>query len=300
MYPAAFVHNVGDAFGADGRRWLARLPALTAAVARDWGITLAAPYPLSFNFVAPGRRADGTPVVLKLGVPQAGHVAVEADALGFFAGDGAVRVLERDDARGALLLERADPGDPLSSLVAADDERATAVLIEVMRRLHRPAPPGLALPELAARQATFAAHLARYPGADHPFPRHLVQQAAGLLRELCESAERRVVLHGDLHHDNVLAAGREPWLVIDPHGVLGDPGYEIGAALYNPLGYEAVLPLLPGRIEQFADGLAMPVDRVVAWGFVQAVLCEVWGAEGGDPAPGQALQVALTLQPRLA
>jgi streptomycin 6-kinase len=306
MYPAAFVRNVGNAFGADGRGWLERLPALTADVARDWGISLAAPYPLSFNYVAPGRRSDGTPVVLKLGVPQAGHLAVEADALGFFGGTGAVEVLARDDARGALLLERADPGEPLRTLAAADDERATAVLIDVMRRLHRPAPalsgpvlPGLALPELAAREAAFAAHLARYPGDDWPIPRRLVQHAAGLMRELCGSAARRVVLHGDLHHDNVLAAGWEPWLVIDPHGVLGDPGYEIGAALYNPLDDEAVPRLLPARVEQFADGLGMPVDRVVAWGFVQAVLSEVWDAEGGHPAPGQALQVALALRSRL-
>ena len=168
-----------------------------------------------------------------------------------------------------------------------------------MRRLHRPAPAGLALEQLDSRVASFDAHLARFPG-DEPFPRHLAERARGLWVELCASAEQRVVLHGDLHHENVLAAGREAWLAIDPHGVIGDPGYEIGAVLYNPFdGDEPVLKLLPVRVEQFADGLGLPVERVVAWGFAQAVLSEVWDAQAGGTQPGQALQVALTLLPRL-
>lgn len=299
MFPAAFTRNVTGNWGDDGRRWLAGLPALIEEVARDWGLTVGRPYPLSFNFVAPVRRPGGEPGVLKLGLARAGHIAMEADTLGFLGGRGAVEVLARDDDRGALLLERAEPGETLRTLVRDRDERATAVLIDLMRRLHRPAPEGLALEELSSRVASFDAHLDRYPG-DDPFPRHLVERARELLVDLCGSAPRRVVLHGDLHHENVLAATREPWLAIDPHGVLGDPGYEVGAVLYNPFdGDEPVLELLPARVEQFADGLDMPVDRVVAWGFVQAVLSEVWDAEGGLPEPGQALRVALSLAPRL-
>jgi streptomycin 6-kinase len=275
------------------------LPALIEEVARDWDLTLGPAYPLSFNYVAPARRADGSPAVLKLGLATAGHVRREADTLGFFGGRGAVEVLARDDDRGALLLERAEPGVTLRTLVHDRDEQATAVLIDVMRGLHRPAPAGLVLEELADRVADFDAHLLRYPG-DEPFPRRLVEQARELWAGLCASATERVVLHGDLHHENVLAADREPWLAIDPHGVLGDPGYEVGPVLYNPFdGDEPVLELVPARIEQFADGLGMPVDRVVAWGFAQAVLSEVWDCEGGATQPGQALQVALTLLPRL-
>ena len=299
MFPAAFSRNVAGNWGDDGRRWLEGLPALIEEVARDWRLTVGPPYPLSFNYVAPARRSDGSAGVLKLGLAAAGQVADEADTLGFFGGRGAVEVLARDDDRGALLLERAEPGVTLRTLVSEHDEQATAVLVGLMRRLHRPAPPGLVLEELSTRVADFDAHLARFPG-DDPLPRRLVERARDLWAELCASAPRRVVLHGDLHHENVLAATREPWLAIDPHGVLGDPGYEIGAVLYNPFdGDEPVLELLPARIEQFADGLAMPVDRVVAWGFVQAVLSEVWGAQSGAEPPGQALRVALTLLPRL-
>ncbi|GAA3347956.1 aminoglycoside phosphotransferase family protein [Amorphoplanes nipponensis] len=299
MFPAAFTRNVTGTWGDDGRRWLAALPGLVDAVAREWGLTVGTPYPLSFHFVAPVRRAGGAPGVLKLGPAAAGHVAREADTLGFFGGRGAIGVLARDDDRGALLLELAEPGVTLRSLVRDRDEQATAVLIGLMRRLHRPAPDGLALEELSARVAAFDAHLARYPG-DRPIPRRLVERARELWVALCASAPARVVLHGDLHHENVLAARREPWLAIDPHGVLGDPGYELGAALYNPIGGDEPVPrLLPARVEQFAAGLDMPVDRVVAWGFVQAMLSEVWSAEGGSGRPGPALRVALSLLPRL-
>ena len=299
MFPAGFTRNVATAWGDAGREWLSGLPATIDAVARDWRLTVGAPYDLSFNWVAPARRADGSPAVLKLGVPSSTDLSFEAGALSFFAGDGAATLLDRDMDRGALLLERVEPGHTLRTLVREHDERATAVLIATMRRLHRPAPPGVACAELTTYRDGFAAHLRRYPG-DDPIPRRLVERAVGLFDELCASADRRVVLHGDLHHENVLAGTREPWLAIDPHGLLGDPGYEVGAALYNPFdGDEPVLELIPARIEQFADGLGMPIERVVAWGFVQAVLSEVWGAQGDDSTPGQALEVALSLQPRL-
>ncbi|MEV4640525.1 aminoglycoside phosphotransferase family protein [Actinoplanes sp. NPDC049548] len=299
MHPSAFTRNVTGTWGSAGQAWLAELPDLIAAVAHEWDLTVDEPYPLSFNWVAPVRRADGTAAVLKLGVPGAGHLSREAAALTFFGGDGAVRLLGRDDERGALLLERAEPGTTLRSLVRRDDEQATAVLIALMRRLHRPAPADLPVGDLAARTADFAGHLRRYPG-DDPFPRSLVEQAMALYADLCSSATERVVLHGDLHHENVLAAGREPWLVIDPHGVAGDPAAELGPVLYNPLdGDEPTLELLMPRVEQFADSLALPLDRVVAWGFAQAVLSEVWDAEDGDPAPGRALGVALKLRPLL-
>ena len=117
-----------------------------------------------------------------------------------------------------------------------------------------------------------------------------------------------MVLHGDLHHDNILRATREPWLAIDPHGLVGDPGYDVGALLYNPDPDDrdaALTALVPGRIEQLADELAMPVDRVVAWGYVKAVLSDVWSAEDWSPAVGRppvsrALDVARLLLRRLS
>ncbi|GLW34845.1 aminoglycoside phosphotransferase family protein [Actinoplanes regularis] len=299
--PDTFTRQVTENWGAAGARWLAELPAIATQVLRDWDLRLERPYPLSLNWVTRVRRADGSTAVLKMGVPESDHLAREAAALAFFGGRGAISVLGHDAERGALLLEEAAPGERARSLVPGRDEVATAALLGVIRRLHRPAPSGIALPELATRRESFDAHLRRFPG-DGPVPRHLVERARGLLGELCATATQRVVLHGDLHHDNVLTAGREPWLAIDPHGVVGDPGYEIGAMLYNPGPMDAddtVLKLVPTRIEQLADGLGMPIERVVAWGFVQAVLSEVWNAEGDGADTGRPLRLARLLLPQL-
>lgn len=288
------VRNVLEGWGERGSRWLAGLPELIDRLAGQWQLSVGAAYPMSFHWVARVTRADGVPGVLKLGVPD-GHLAAEAEALRIFDGDGAVRLLAEDSAQGALLIERAVPGERVASLVPADDVRATAVLIETGRRLHRVPEAGCTLPHLRADGDDFRGYRRRFPGAG-PLPRRMVERAAELFEALCESGEDRV-LHGDLHHDNVLRAG-DRWLAIDPHGKVGDPGFECGSMLYNPdppRRDPELSRLVPARIEQLADGYGLPVERVRAWGFVMAVLSEVWNSQGGTVGT-RALDVATLLQ----
>lgn len=298
--PPVLKRNVVENWADDGHRWLSRLPRLLDEIARDWDLRLGTPYDLSYHWVTAVTRSDGTPAVLKVGVPS-GHLATQAHALQIFDGDGAVRLLAYDPDRGALLMERAEPGHRVAELVPGHDAEATAALIEVGRRLHRPPPPECPLPDLREESESFRAHLARYPG-DDPVPRVLVERAAALFDELCASTPERLVLHGDLHHDNVLRAERAPWLAIDPHGAVGDPGYDCGALLYNPDPWrreEELLALVPARVEQLADGYGQPVDRIVAWGFVMGVLSEVWTAQGDGTPGSRALDVATLLYPQL-
>jgi streptomycin 6-kinase len=298
--PPDLARNATIAWGADGERWLAALPRLLDDLARDWQLRLGPPYELSFNWVTAAWTADGTPAVLKLGPPEPGHLAVEASALAAYDGQGAVRLLARDDERGALLLERAEPGTMARTRVPDLDVIATAALISVMHQLHQAPLPATGVPDLEAdRRLDFEGYLRAYPG-EGPLPRAMVSRALGLLTELTASAPRLVVLHGDLHHDNVLRAQREPWLAIDPHGVIGDPGAEVWPMLSNPDPDNrdpALLRLVPSRVEQLADGLGIPHERVVAWGFVGNVLSEVWNVEGTGVACSRALDVALLLEP---
>ncbi|WP_451916695.1 aminoglycoside phosphotransferase family protein [Actinomadura rubrobrunea] len=239
-------------------------------------------------------------------MPSETALAGEASALAAFDGRGAVRLLRTDLERGALLLERVAPGRPARDLVPARDAEATTAIASVMRRLHVPPPPDSELPDLLTQARAFDDYAARH-GENGPLPLDMVLRAGGLMRELCASAAERVVLHGDLHHDNVLRAAREPWLAIDPHGLVGDPGYDVGAMLFNPDPGdrdEKPTALVPARVEQLADELAMPLDRVVAWGFVKAVMSDVWTAEDWTPGAGwspisRAFDVARLLAPRL-
>lgn len=307
MISDALARNATAVWGADGERWLAGLPRELERIAADWDLAIGPPYELSYHYVAPATCGDGTAAVLKLGVPEGRSLRTEAPALAAFAGRGAVRLLRADLDRGALLLERAEPGSRLRNLVPDSDAEATAAVVAVMKRLHAPPPPDCPIPDAVSQATAFDDYLATH-GDSGPLPAGYVRLAGGLMRELCASAAERVVLHGDLHHDNILRAAREPWLAIDPHGLVGDPGYEVGALLYNPDPEnrdDRLTALAPARVEQLADQLAMPLDRVLAWGFVKAMLSDVWSVEDWSPAApwspvSRALDVAHLLRPRLA
>jgi streptomycin 6-kinase len=306
MIPPDLAGTVVAVWGEAGRAWLAGLPALLDDVYSAWRLTPDddTSFDMSLHWVGPVTRADGSAAVLKLGVPDDGHLAVEVAALRAYGGRGAVRLLEHDDARGAHLLERADPGTPARALVPHDDAAALAALLSVRRALHAaPVPSDGVLPPLSRLGRSFDGYLRRFP-SDGPLPRRLVATAARLFGELCASAPETVVLHGDLHHENVLRSGGGSWLAIDPHGWVGDPGYDLGAILYNPLSLDdpAMIDLVPGRLERMVAEAGMPRDRVVAWCFVKAVLSDVWNTEGSEPTgspASRATAVAELLEPLL-
>jgi streptomycin 6-kinase len=307
--PPLLARNVVSVWGEQGRAWLTGLPGLLEGVLGSWHLRPdGGPFPLSYHWVMPVTRPDGSAAVLKVGLPDDGHLVAEAAALRAYGGRGAVRLLAYDPARGALLLERADPGTPARALVPHDDAAALAALLSVRRLLHAATPPADGvLPDLVRLGGSFDRYLRTFPDGG-PLPRRLVVTAGRLFDELCSSAPAPVVLHGDLHHDNVLRSAHGSWLAIDPHGWIGDPGYDLGAILYNPdpdVRDPTLLALVPGRLERIVETATdVPRERAVAWCFVMAVLSDVWNTEGYgvDPAASpatRAIEVAGLLEPLL-
>ena len=280
--PAHVTRTILALYGDGGRAWLDRLPALLSTCAERWSLRILPPFSeLSYNYVAPAVRADGSPAVLKAGVPNP-ELATEIAALRFYAGRGIVRLLDADPAWGVLLLERLQPGTLLSTL--EDDEEATRIAAGVMRALWRPAPAGGPFPDLPRWFAALGGLRRRFDGGTGPLPLFLVELAERLLPDLLATAAAPVLLHGDLHHMNILRAEREPWLALDPKGVIGEPAYEVGAFLYNPLGFSSRpgLPrLLARRLDILAAELGLERERLIAWGIAQAVLSACWSVEEG-------------------
>ena len=235
---------------------------------------------------------NGSPVVLKVAKHQ-GDEAGAHRALLHFAGCACVRLLDR--ANGAVLLERLAPGRPLTKhVLAGQDDAATAAVCDVARSLHRPAAPdggfpmiedwGLALEQCRRRSA------AGIPG-------DMLQRACALFAELAASQGDRKLLHGDLHHDNILWDAARGWVAVDPKGVIGEPAYELGAMLRNPTENPELFAqqsIAARRAGIIAERLACDADRVLAWGFAQAVLSAVWALEdGADPTRGLATARAI-------
>lgn len=291
--PAEFSRTIVQIYGERGQRWLAELPALLDAFAQRWDLALGAPFTLSYNYVAPATRANGTAAVLKLGVPNP-ELLSEIAALRLYAGRGIARLLDADADAGALLIERLEPGRPLAQL--PDDEEATALAAGVMRALWQPAPTEHNFPTVARWGQGFGRMRARFGGGTGPLPPALMARAEALFAGLLASAGPPTLLHGDLHHDNILSAGRAPWLAIDPKGVVGEPAFEVAAFLRNPHGrvLSAADParMLARRVDIFAHALGIERARLLAWGCAQNVLSAWWSIEDGGDGWQEAIAMA--------
>jgi streptomycin 6-kinase len=276
-----FEQRIIGVHGEAGRRWLQRLPETVNAYAGRWGLAVGPAFePLSYNYVAQAVRSDGTDAVLKLGVANP-LFTQEIAALQLYDGRGAVRLFEADADEGALLLERLQPGMPLSEL--ADDDEATLIAAATMQQLWRPLPAGHPFVPVATWAAGLGRLRARFGGGTGPLRPDLVDRAEGLFAELLQDMDEAVLLHGDLHHTNIVSAQREPWLALDPQGAAGEPAYETGALLRN--GFQH-LPaagerrrLQARRVALLAERLGLDRERILAWGVAQAVLSAWWDVE---------------------
>ncbi|MBX3014400.1 MAG: phosphotransferase [Caldilineaceae bacterium] len=296
--PAAFAQTILDMYGEEGAAWLQQLPNRLATYAQRWSLQFGAPFSLSLNYVLPAVQADGRAVVLKVSYPSFEY-RNEMTALRLYNGDGMVQLLDAtEETEGVMLLERLLPGEMLASL--PDDEEATLIAATIMHQLWRPVPADHPFPTVADWAMALPRHRARFDGGLGPLPRALFEQAEWLIRERLAENAPPMLLHGDLHHYNILRAQRRPWLAIDPKGLVGDPAYDLGAFLYNPghlLEQRADLDhLLQRRVDLLADSLAFTRERVRDWGIIQAVISACWSAE----SPGYGWEHAIEIGSRLA
>lgn len=292
--PEKIARTVEEYHGAAGAGWVERLPSLLAAYAERWQLRLSPPFPnLWYNYVAPAVRANGEPVILKAGFPGGEHLT-EIEALRLYDGRGMVRLLEADVDQGVFLLERLEPGVML--LTMEDDARATSIAASIMRELWRPVPVDHPFPTVADWANRGMTGLrAEFGGGTGPFPAGIVEEAERLFAELLSSQEEQVLLHGDLHHENILSATRAPWLAIDPKGVVGEPAYETSAWLRNPralLSFPNVKQTLTRRIDQFAEELGFERARIRDWSLAHAVLSAWWSYEDGGDGWQSGIEVA--------
>ena len=302
-----FIQTIQNTFGDDGKRWLESLPSLLDEASRRWALTDIRPVPdLSYNFVAFATKSTLTPgpspirgegsLVLKLGVPHR-ELTSEIAALRHYNGRGACRLLDADVEKGMLLLERLWPGNMLAAL--EDDERATKIAAEVMKNLwqrssdfsHRTTEV-VTTPFIKLKDwfDGFQRLRQRFNGRTGPLPRRLVETAEARSRDLLSENKDETLLHGDFHHYNVLESARG-WLAIDPKGVIGPHGYEVGPFLINPidrfLNGSNPRAQTERRIALLSDILGMEREHIRAWGICHAVLSAWWSIEGNDPDLGE-------------
>lgn len=273
--PAGFARSTVDRQGDGGQLWIDAVPELAMRYLDEWSCTPAGPFTHGFvGVVLPVRRADGTDAVLKLSFPHQRNVA-EPVVLAAWAGRGAVRLLERDDDRFAMLLER------LRQLPHLPDNPFTAVG-RLARRLAVPAPPGLRHLADVARERLdqLPEHAARLA---NPLGQRVVDAALANARELAEDRSTTLV-HGDLHFGNVLAGDRGPLLAIDPNGLVGDRAYDLIPLLRTRWADIDGERGLDRALAEFADAAEVDRDRVRKWAQVRASVDAHWSRLLREPA----------------
>lgn len=279
--PESFERHIIESFGAEGTAWLKQLPNIIETCVNRWSLSVLPHYePLSYNYVAPAIRNNRQDVVLKVGVPNP-ELRNEMEALNIFAGNGIVRLLEADYELGAMLLEQLKPGKMLVDL--DDDEEATKIAGQVMTKLWRSPPESHNFPTVNKWAAGLGRMRVIYKGGTGPLPEHFVDKAERLFSELLSSMDDVMLLHGDLHHFNILSSARAPWLAIDPKGVVGEPAYEVGAWLRNPypqlIDHPDAKVTTSRRVNQLAAELGLDHHKIINWGIAQAVLSAWWSLE---------------------
>lgn len=274
--PESFARGTVAREGDGGRTWLAALPGLVDELLERWNCTPTGPTMHGqVGIILPVRRGDLPPAALKISYPHPGNVH-EPDAFAIWAGRGAVRLHERDDARFAMLLERAKPGTLAD---VADVDEAVNIAGRLAGRLAVPAPPGL--PRLRDDAEGWAQDLVEDSAAlADPLPRRVLDAAVATLRELGpEQAD--TLVHGDLHYTNVLPGEREPWLAVDPKGYVGDPAYDAFTLLRGRCEELLAAPDprsgLLRRLGIFADAAGVDRDRARRWAQARAVTAALWG-----------------------
>jgi streptomycin 6-kinase len=247
-----------------------------------WGLTPdGEPITTRSSRLLPVRR-DGAPAMLKIAI--AAEEQRGAALMAWWGGEGAARVLAHEG--NALLMERAMGEGSLVEMVRAGrDDAASRILCDAASRLH--APRDRPFPEfvpLSRWLRALAPAAAKHEG--------VLRKAATTARELLETPRDISVLHGDIHHGNVLDFGPRGWLAIDPKCLVGERGFDFANIFCNPDPETATAPgRLARQVTIVADAADLERKRLLQWVLAFAGLSAAWALEDGEE-PDLSLAIA--------
>jgi len=227
-------------------------------------------------------RQNGVPAMLKIAVETEEKIGNRL--MRWWDGAGSARVLAQSGD--AILLERAESRTGLADLArSGHDDEATRIICAVVARLHARR-EGL-FPDLVPLDLWFEAlgpAAAAHGG--------ILSVAATTARDLLTGPREIGVLHGDIHHDNVLWFEKRGWLAIDPKGLVGERGFDYANLFCNPDPKTATAPgRFARRVEIVAEAARLDRMRLLQWILAWAGLSSAWLLGEGQPAePG--LQIA--------
>jgi streptomycin 6-kinase len=257
--------------------WTTHLKTQIAFAEDRWQFKTRSGYRSSpFSFVAPVLFKNGGEAVLKICPPGESSLN-EIHAIKCYQGSVMCRLHDVVPERGILLLEKLDPGNSLKTL--RNDHEATLIASRLIREMrsvsfdHHNRFPSVSLWMNGLKDLR-----RHFNGGTGPLPESAVLKAEHICAELCASQKNTYLLHGDLHHENILSNGKE-WRLIDPKGVVGETEYELIPFLMNNLPPNGLEHSVKYRAVMFSRELQLKVDRIYAWGLCHSVLSAWWAID---------------------
>ncbi|MFD4438464.1 aminoglycoside phosphotransferase family protein [Nocardia sp. NPDC058519] len=295
VLPDEVEETVREVFGQAGVRWIDGLPGVVAGLAARWGLSgFSAPFRGGTHaYVAAAQRADGSWAVLKVPMVDEENLA-EATALYVYAGDGAVRLLDFDHASGAMLLEWARPGTELLNQPGfpslegrPENAEKVAFACGLYRRLRRPlttVPDGF--PPFPSATEIVAGLRERLDEPDSELAELLSDQLRSRVDHWCSALAEPdgplLIVNRDTHLGNIVAAEREPWLLIDPKPCLGEAAFDAGFLLMIQIQSNPTREHANAVVTATAAELGVDPDRARGWAMVRAVDEMGWAIDDED------------------
>ena len=297
-FPERFRRYATRGFGERGKAWLEELPDILERCRDKWDL---APGPatdeIKGNYIAYVRAGDDQDLVLKVGVPHR-DFTTEMEALAIYAGRGINRLVDADRDLNAMLLERLQPGTMLAAAQMKPSEQVE-IAARIIPQLHETPPPSThSLPhfndwvESALGDARSCDDIRRSRPYLEQFPR-----VQSMMARLMRPDEPQILLHGDLHHWNILLDAQRGWMAIDPKGVIGASCLDVGRFIGNAMGFgESVTErrqILLDAIPVLSAALGESEERMFAGAFCDRVTGCAWGLKDeedeGEPTARETL-----------
>lgn len=270
-----FQEKIINAFGPAGKAWIDSLEQTVETYLQKWELKSEGPVDnLSYNYVVKVTDSNDTPLILKFGVPNF-DTRNEMVTLQAYNGGGCARLVKSDTENGVMLLERLVPGRMLS---AENDEMVVLEnFIKVWKAIRRPVPDGTSTPSLTH----WFEGLTRYRNAGEGLiSREHVQLAEEFFQQVMGTSEGPELLHGDLHHENIIYSEEKGWLAIDPKGVAGDPYFDVVSFLINQLESKAdPKSTLKLRVDTISEQMGLDRQRLLRAAIALGTLYACWGVE---------------------
>ena len=275
-----FSSNIINSYGEEGRQWLLNLPNNITIIQQKYNLTDICPVNnMTYNYIAQAKMSNNN-VILKIGINEKA-LTREAQFLQAYTDNSllnnfsdVVKVIACSP--GMLILSQALPGNTLKSYFPNKELLSIKIVCDKLKKLH--------LAKIPTHNSFYSLeqvlNILDAPNID--IPELYLRKARQFRDDLLKTTERNVLLHGDLHHDNLLQNG-DGWQIIDPKGFIGDPVFDAVAFIKNPIPeltqQESAVNIIKNRIKLFADIMGWPEQRILKWIIVGVILSWIWQLE---------------------